>query len=670
LEIRDFARQVLFGSTLDDKLARPGPLRDAAPGAALPAPDVPGRPPGLVFGRGRAAFPAQQELESSTGRGRALHAFANHELLAIELMALCLLRFPDAPAELRREILRSLVEEQQHLRLYLRRMDELGVGFGDVPVNDWFWRCLSRMQSPAAYLAGLSLTFEQANLDFASHYARVFHDLGDATSGGLLDKVHDDEIDHVGIGVRWLPVLTGTDPSVLASTWAQHQPPPLTPARGRGMTFDAQSRQRAGLSDAFIATVRTWAGTKGRPPERWRAPLAIEAELRGSPLGAAAQEVVEDLAPLVGLLAQDGDELVLPRWVDDPEHVASLMAIGLPRTRPLVPDETRPCTRSWAPDLDGVHSTRGTALHHKQSQPALLEALYEIEPDLERVYGPRWTIGRVVRSLEALEAARTELTSHMPPEASLVLKSSMAASGRGLRRVRAHLPLDASARGWVTNQLTRDGGLVVEPWLDRVVDLSVPLRCGAARGADEVLHALIDGQGRPGGHVLGRRLASWSPELRRRWSEGGLRHGAELACAHLGSVLAARGPLMAAGLDMFLFRLDGKVHLRPLVELNVRYTMGHVALVLEHRLVHGSAAVWLHVPLAAWQKATTAGWRPLPPEIRDRRLLRGDVPTTSPASAKRVVTVLCADHTWEALVRRLPREWLPASRQDSEPASG
>ena len=54
--------------------------------------------------------------------GRLLHFFANHELLATELMALVLLKFPDAPAAFRKGVLETLKDEQEHTRLYIERM--------------------------------------------------------------------------------------------------------------------------------------------------------------------------------------------------------------------------------------------------------------------------------------------------------------------------------------------------------------------------------------------------------------------------------------------------------------------------------------------------------------------------------------------------------------------
>src|SRR6185503_15337864 len=107
MELRQFAEQVLFASSLEEKLQRPAMITDEQPGPPLVTPASPGRPPELRFKAqgGKAEFPGTHRLEDERERGRLLHFFANHELLATELMALVLLRFPEAPNAFRRGVL-------------------------------------------------------------------------------------------------------------------------------------------------------------------------------------------------------------------------------------------------------------------------------------------------------------------------------------------------------------------------------------------------------------------------------------------------------------------------------------------------------------------------------------------------------------------------------------
>src|SRR3954462_1630828 len=138
MELREFAEQVLFATTLEEKLQAPSVITDEHPGTPLPVPHGPGRPAELLFkpkGSCKADFPGVHRLERDEERGRLLHFFANHELLATELMALALLRFPDAPGAFRRGLVQTLKDEQAHTRLYMERMRQCGIHFGDLPVS-------------------------------------------------------------------------------------------------------------------------------------------------------------------------------------------------------------------------------------------------------------------------------------------------------------------------------------------------------------------------------------------------------------------------------------------------------------------------------------------------------------------------------------------------------
>jgi uncharacterized ferritin-like protein (DUF455 family) len=268
MELRDFAEQILFAKTLGAKLRAPEGITDERPGAPIVAPATPGRPAGLRFkpsGSRKADFPGTHRLEELSERGRLLHFFANHELLATELMALVLLRFPEAPAAFRRGVLQTLQDEQEHTRLYLERMKSCGIEFGQLPVSGFFWRAISGMESPMDFVAGLSLTFEQANLDFARHFARAFAAVGDAESARLLDRIHRDEIAHVASGLKWFRHWKDPDQSDWAAFCRQLKFP-LSPQRAKGPALDVEGRRAAGLDANYIDELNVFSQSKGRTP--------------------------------------------------------------------------------------------------------------------------------------------------------------------------------------------------------------------------------------------------------------------------------------------------------------------------------------------------------------------------------------------------------------------
>ena len=252
MELRDLARTIVEGDTLEDKL-RPLPagVSDAEPGPALRI-AAPGRPASLRIAPAKAArVPPVQGMGDPHQRARILHALANHELQAVELFAWALLAFPDAPPRFRRGLAAILGEEQRHFGLYAGRLEALGHRFGDFPVTGHFWNHLEQLTDPAAFVCVMGLTFENANLDFAQDYAAAARQAGDLETAAVLDQVHRDELRHVRFAWRWLEKWRGEVPAWDAFT--ARLAPPLGPARARGRVLCEESRRRAGLDPAFIA---------------------------------------------------------------------------------------------------------------------------------------------------------------------------------------------------------------------------------------------------------------------------------------------------------------------------------------------------------------------------------------------------------------------------------
>ena len=99
--ISSIAERVLFSESLDDKLILgPSDAEDLELSDPINLPDLPSRDQSIEIttNRNRANFPGIDCIDNEKDRGKLLHFLANHELLAAELMALALLRFPKAPS--------------------------------------------------------------------------------------------------------------------------------------------------------------------------------------------------------------------------------------------------------------------------------------------------------------------------------------------------------------------------------------------------------------------------------------------------------------------------------------------------------------------------------------------------------------------------------------------
>jgi uncharacterized ferritin-like protein (DUF455 family) len=332
MELREFAERVLFSSSLEEKLQSPSILTDMHPGSAIATPTAPGRPQGLTFkatGTSRGEFPGTRHLEKNETRGRLLHFFANHELLATELMALVLLKFPEAPAAFRKGVLETLKDEQAHTRLYMERMKSCGIEFGAIPVSGYFWRAVSGMESPMDYVAGLSLTFEQANLDFARHFSNCFAEVGDTDSAKLLQKIYRDEIGHVAYGLKWF--RRWKNPS--ESDWeafCRQLKFPLSPARAKGFSINVEGRKAAGLPVEFIENLNVFSQSKGRTPTVFVFNPLAEARLAGgkgfSPNKLQSQ-LTRDLMNLPMFLCRQ-DDIVLVQRKPSVHFLSSLKEAG------------------------------------------------------------------------------------------------------------------------------------------------------------------------------------------------------------------------------------------------------------------------------------------------------------------------------------------------------
>ncbi|HET6327742.1 MAG TPA: ferritin-like domain-containing protein [Planctomycetaceae bacterium] len=267
-QIRDVAERILLSETLTDKLAKiPAGLSDDRPGALLRV-SIPGRPVDLKFAPRRTAptMPRPGALCDPQKRAIAHHILANHELQALEVMAFVLLAFPDAPSEFRRGLVSIMRDEQRHTNLHVRRAAELGLRFGELPVNDYIWAKAQAFESVLDYLAGLPLTFEGRNLDHTLEFEAAFERAGDLQSAAILRAIHRDEIGHVRFGLEWLRRLKPAEQSDW-DAYCAHLHWPLRAEKAIGDTLHRDPRLEAGMTEEFIERLAA-AQRESQPPAR------------------------------------------------------------------------------------------------------------------------------------------------------------------------------------------------------------------------------------------------------------------------------------------------------------------------------------------------------------------------------------------------------------------
>jgi uncharacterized ferritin-like protein (DUF455 family) len=619
LEIKDFAMGLLEAQDLGAKLYFPLEITDADRRVSRILPELPQRPPELAF----VAKPSLEvnlkklkSLKNDRERGQILHFFANHELLAIELMALALLKFPEAPSKFRHQLIQTISDEQKHCRLYFERLQQCGVALGDVPLGAAFWNQLKDMASPEEYICAMCLTLEQANLDFALEYEQRFLQAGDSRTAEILRCVYEDEVFHVKVGVEWMERWKQPE----ESQWdfhLRHLQFPLSPARAKSASLSRQARLDCGLSLDYIEQLSQFQRSKGRPPDvYWFNGLAETSLQQKGALPKLRLNMETDMESVLSILACDDDLQILRRaW--SPEFKQHLKATGrcLPET--LLEDEILPHRRigafkpwMWTPSIVGQFGrllkcqTRAslTERDHLKTVQAWNQLSSKAEQrDLEAALPERKWYHRPQQILITSESELVHGLEAPEFKNSWLLKAPYGSSGDGLRwgNNTSDIPW-----AWIKKILAQQHKILLEEQCQRRADYSL---LGEVKNGQILwkghTRMLIDARGNYKGAFFGDDWKGFNDiERRQLFFEG--RPFYALLQEDLSHILEPwfrsvqyEGPF---GIDCFVVERAGELLVRPLSEVNVRTTFGHCALNVEKRLKHGRLGMLFFSPRDTW----------------------------------------------------------------------
>jgi uncharacterized ferritin-like protein (DUF455 family) len=590
MNVTEYAERVLFGTDLEEKLAlTTHTVEFDDQQAKIFSQVVPGRPDSLQFSSrqsSRIALPARPALVNERSRGILLHFFANHELLAAELMALALLKFPGAPLAFREGLFRTLQEEQKHTRWYLGRMKECGVSLGEFPVSRFFWDTVSPMETPLDYVSRLSLTFEQANLDYSRHFGAVMAEAGDARTARIMNKIYQDEIEHVGYGLKWF--RHWKDPA--QSDWEVYRRQlslPLSPSRakGNGVQFNEAGRAQAGLTSDFIRQLAVYEKSKGRTPNIFcfnpEAEDRIAAYLKSSDpqtLNSSTQALITDLEILQIFLSRQDDVITMRKPPSLP-HLERLRSAGfqLPEIEALdahgnlCPDTTLThrkinAIRPWSvsPDLPArfagitghpLWESRWADLFSKTRQAA--------------VFG-EWMPGSQIC------CSISEVCQALLQNEAVVLKRPVSSAGRGVKFCQTRTQAIATAEKW----LAETPAILVEPSHQRVFDFSVQYEVSPGKITQiGLIRQVVDAAGRYRGSISAAKFCKGLPgELSRLLMNEALPFydTSSPMIQALHAWFQHCGFAGAIGIDAYIYRSDRGLALRPICEINPRHTMGRI----------------------------------------------------------------------------------------------
>lgn len=218
-------------------------------------------------------------------------------------------------------------------------------------------------------------------------------------------------------------------------------------------------------------------------------------------------------------------------------------------------------------------------LSSRHTAAALLPHLVGLAPD--RLTGEAW----VAHTEDELAA----LIDGHPAHEAFILKAPWSCSGRGLRQV-GRTPT-GSERGWARNIIGQQGSLMVEPRYERLFDFGMEFESDGRQVGYRGLSLF----GTANGAYTGNLLATEQEKTRLL-----ARHtDAALLATVRENIVKGLTPLLRniyvgpLGVDMMLTATADGPRIHPMVEINLRRTMGHVAIDMASRMEqpHGTMQI-------------------------------------------------------------------------------
>ncbi len=334
-------------------------------------------------------------------------------------------------------------------------------------------------------------------------------------------------------------------------------------------------------------------------PRIWLGNLDFERTLSGENSSSELDRFCAEWAFAFLPIAEAGDVIVVPEdfdrgFVHALQQELSLpdVAFSLPLETPqwergfeLMPWGWSPAVQAWghklglqtnSPPLDVVRR-----VHARDYSFRIAEELSVQLADARRV-----------GSIEELLA----VVRRQPAEQAWVIKSRWGASGRGQLRRRGN-SLSEQDQSWAASLLRRDGVLFWEPWLNAIGEAGVQFEIPVADPPRliAIVPMLTDRRGQYIGSVV---PVANDAELAHQW-RAAVEIGLQV-CQHLQSE-GYHGPV---GIDSMRYVDEAGVErIRPIQEINARWTMGRLAAAWRRYLPPSAKAKWVQAssPVASHQ---------------------------------------------------------------------
>lgn len=301
------------------------------------------------------------------------------------------------------------------------------------------------------------------------------------------------------------------------------------------------------------------------------------------------QRLNAELATAWLAVAADGDFVWTPEPIDA-QFFRDAVSAGLPAVVPVtsfdqVPRDVECVPWGWSLEIRGLVDRFGWTENAPAAATVKAANSRATSFELEQ----RWKVGLAgserIESFDQIEAAIRSLNGGH----RWVIKAEFGMSAR--ERIFGCGVLNVADQNWVRRRLANHGVLFFEPWVERIGEVGIQIdvpALGALPRLVGLTPMLVDHRGQYAG--------SWCAFDEQQFP---LEHDfwpkAIDVCLQAAMQIQAAGYSGPLGIDTMVYRDDdGSMRVRPLQDMNARWTMGRLALGFRRLLKPGQIALWEH----------------------------------------------------------------------------
>lgn len=290
-------------------------------------------------------------------------------------------------------------------------------------------------------------------------------------------------------------------------------------------------------------------------------------------------------------IAEDGDYVSTPLPLDD-EFLRQFGSGAFPRVVPVtsfreVPRDVECVPWGWSPEIRELVERYGWSAQAPNDDAVRLANSRSTSDRLERL----WNIGLPgARRVESIAEFHDAIRSLERTDERWVVKAEFGMSAR--ERILGQGAAKQSDENWVRRRLALSNVVFFEPWVERLGEVGYQFeipRNGPPRPLG-FTPMVVDRQGQYAGSFFAANESRFETDPL-FWSAA-----AEVACRaaeHL-QTIGYFGPL---GIDAMVYRdRDGTHRIRPLQDINARWTMGRLSLGWRRLLEPQELGLWQHLP--------------------------------------------------------------------------